>query len=219
MMIATMLVAGASATNVGAFPINYQGSDVLLALTCEILGQPYWASKYVGGGSGNGQGAMAIGGATSSIATQQTAPMSPMLDSKRQRLLVQRRYGRFSGHPRVRDQAVLRVALQSSGSTRWSSSRARCRVLRTSRSATSVPTGGRPATAPFRSPAATQSRTGSETLPSSMAAKTYRPEALRPAINRQTSPTTLRMDQDSRPNSGENRPLRSRHAGRPWRRP
>jgi hypothetical protein len=75
--VATFMVVGAGAAGAGALaePNPYQGSDTLFNVTRQALtsaGQV--ATDYVGGGSGNGESAMAA-----SPATQTTAPMSRMM--------------------------------------------------------------------------------------------------------------------------------------------
>src|SRR5580698_7195486 len=83
--IAATLVAGASATTVGAtsgIPAQYFGSDTLFVVTQDAitdtptLGASFQAN-YLAGGSGAGQSAMAT--ATAAAEVQQTAPMSKML--------------------------------------------------------------------------------------------------------------------------------------------
>lgn len=84
--IAAMLVVGAGAAGVSAvnLPSPFQGSDTLFHVTqnaitaINTIGP---ASAYVGGGSGNGQSAMAAGGAADTTATQQIAPMSRMVNN------------------------------------------------------------------------------------------------------------------------------------------
>jgi cysteine-rich repeat protein len=83
--IAATLVAGASATTVGAYtvPTTYFGSDTLFVVTqTSITDTPGLgaglAGNYLAGGSGAGQGAMAVSGAAST-AGQLTAPMSKMM--------------------------------------------------------------------------------------------------------------------------------------------
>jgi hypothetical protein len=77
--IATFLVVSAGAAGAGALaePNPYQGSDTLFNVTrlsLTSIGQV--AADYVGGGSGNGQAAMAA-----SPVTQTTAPMSRMINN------------------------------------------------------------------------------------------------------------------------------------------
>ncbi len=81
-MFATMLVVGAGATGAAALPSPYSGSDTLFDITRAMItsiGTIGPATNYVGGGSGNGQSAMANGGAAEALASQQTAPMSKMM--------------------------------------------------------------------------------------------------------------------------------------------
>ena len=83
-VIASTLVAGASATGVGAagtVPNPYFGSDTLFNVTTSAISGASLGptGAYVAGGSGSGQSAMANRVANS--ATQQTAPMSKMLTS------------------------------------------------------------------------------------------------------------------------------------------
>jgi hypothetical protein len=85
-IVAAIMAAGAGVTGVSAASLNapYQGSDTLFNLTQSAIGDigtigPQTA--YVGGGSGNGQSAMAAGGGAFSTASQQTAPMSRMVNN------------------------------------------------------------------------------------------------------------------------------------------
>jgi hypothetical protein len=97
-VIATLLVVGGGATGASAaLNIPYQGSDTLFNVTRTAIdntrtgtntGAPAAAdpgigasSSYIGGGSGNGQSAMGAGGAAVTAATQQTAPMSRMINN------------------------------------------------------------------------------------------------------------------------------------------
>jgi hypothetical protein len=78
-VIATFLVASAGAAGAGALaePNPYQGSDTLFNVTrLSLTSIGEVAADYVGGGSGNGQAAMAA-----SPATQTTSPMSRMMNN------------------------------------------------------------------------------------------------------------------------------------------
>jgi hypothetical protein len=81
--VAAMLMVGAAATGASAaLTVPYQGSDTLFNVTRTAItniGTIGPASTYVGGGSGNGQSAMAQ--AAVATATQQTAPMSRMINN------------------------------------------------------------------------------------------------------------------------------------------
>jgi cysteine-rich repeat protein len=84
-IVASFLVIGASATGAAAIVSPYQGSDTLFNVTTQAIAGAgiLPANAYVGGGSGNGQAAM-VGPSspyTESAATQQTAPMSRMVNS------------------------------------------------------------------------------------------------------------------------------------------
>src|ERR1019366_961799 len=78
-VIATFLVVSAGAASAGALaePNPYQGSDTLFNVTRQSLtAVSLVAADYVGGGSGNGQAAMAL-----ATPTQTTSPMSRMMNN------------------------------------------------------------------------------------------------------------------------------------------
>ncbi len=97
-VIATLLVVGGGATGASAaLTIPYQGSDTLFNVTRTAIDNTRTgtntlapaaadpgigpSSTYIGGGSGNGQSAMAAAGGPVASATQQTAPMSRMVNN------------------------------------------------------------------------------------------------------------------------------------------
>jgi cysteine-rich repeat protein len=78
-VIATFLVVSAGAAGAGALaePNPYQGSDTLFNVTRQSLSAVSLSpTDYVGGGSGNGQAAMAL-----ATPTQTTSPMSRMMNN------------------------------------------------------------------------------------------------------------------------------------------
>jgi hypothetical protein len=80
-IVATFLVVSGGAASAGALTIphnNYQGSDTLFNVTRQAMGDVsgLTPTDYIGGGSGNGQAAMAA-----ATPTQTTAPMSRMMNN------------------------------------------------------------------------------------------------------------------------------------------
>jgi hypothetical protein len=75
-LIATFLVVGAGASSASALVAPYQGSDTLFNVTTQAIAAAALSpsNAYVGGGSGNGQSAMAS-------KLQVTAPMSRMINN------------------------------------------------------------------------------------------------------------------------------------------